>query len=178
MFFICFQLIYVARNPKDQCVSYYHYCKLLHGLDGSFDEFCNMFLTGTIPMGLYWNHVLPFWKNRFNSNILFLKYETMKRDLPSVIQECIEFLELDIEITSQDLSRICDHLKFDKMQENPAVNLKSFLSQDDDPESNAKFIRKGEIGDWKNYLSLEMSEKFDEWTEANTSGTGLEFTYV
>lgn len=37
------------------------------------------------------------------------------------------------------------------------------------------FIRKGEVGDWKNYMSDELVAKFDAWTETNLAGTGLSF---
>lgn len=39
----------------------------------------------------------------------------------------------------------------------------------------APFIRKGEVGDWKNYMSEELVAKFDAWTETNIVGTGLFF---
>ena len=43
------QVIYVARNPKDVAVSYYHFCRMAKFfLDpGSFDEFLHQFLDGT-----------------------------------------------------------------------------------------------------------------------------------
>jgi hypothetical protein len=41
------QIIYVARNVKDTCVSYYHHCKLLEGYTGSFEDYCKLFLGGS-----------------------------------------------------------------------------------------------------------------------------------
>lgn len=38
-----------------------------------------------------------------------------------------------------------------------------------------RFIRKGEVGDWKNHMTREMAARFDAWTEENTRGTGLNF---
>lgn len=35
-------------------------------------------------------------------------------------------------------------------------------------------MRKGIIGDHKNYMSPEMIAKFDKWIEENISGTDLE----
>ena len=37
------------------------------------------------------------------------------------------------------------------------------------------FMRKGEVGDWRNYFSQEMVEKWDAWIGENVNGTGLEF---
>lgn len=40
------KIIYVARNPKDTCISYYYHCKLLEGYRGDFNEFCKLFMGG------------------------------------------------------------------------------------------------------------------------------------
>lgn len=40
------KIIYVVRNAKDTCISYYHHCKLMEGFRGDFDEFCRLFLAG------------------------------------------------------------------------------------------------------------------------------------
>lgn len=158
----------------------------MHGLQGSFEEFLELFIDELTPIGSYWKHVLPFWERRLNPNVLFLKYEDMKRDLPATIRKCAAFLNVDYELTEEDMKKICEHLKFDKMQSNPAVNLDAILnnfdsngnpSTEDKSNDQIKFIRKGQIGDWKNYISNEMSENFDEWIVKNSSGTGLLFEY-
>ncbi|KAH8318852.1 hypothetical protein KR074_007882 [Drosophila pseudoananassae] len=166
------RIVYTARNPKDLCVSYYHYCKLLHGINGDFEQFVDLFLEGHTPMGSYWKHVLPFWKRSQDENVLFIKYEDMIKDLPSVVRRCARFLGVPNLLTTSSLQKLCDHLTFDKMRENKAVNLEKLL-----PESSLKFIRKGQIGDWRNHMGNEMSERFDEWSERNIRGAGLRFDY-
>lgn len=52
-----FQVIYTSRNPKDMVVSYYHYCTLVHGLKGTFEEFCDLFMRDRAPFGPVWNHI-------------------------------------------------------------------------------------------------------------------------
>lgn len=176
-FLFHFQIIYVARNPKDLCVSYYHYCMLVHGLVASFEEFCEIFLTDKAPIGPVWPHMLDFWHKRHDPNVLFLKYEEMKKDLASTIYKCARFLGVDDSITNEDVSQMCDHLNFDRMQKNPAVNIESYLNFNRDSEKGVQFIRKGQIGDWKNYMSNDLSARFDEWTKKHTDGTGLDFEY-
>jgi Sulfotransferase domain len=181
------KIIYTARNPKDLCVSYYHYFLLVHDAKGaSFEDFCDLILDDKAPYGSIWQHMLAFWRRRNDPNVLFLKYEDMKRDLPTVIEKCVEFLELK-PLTDAELTRICEHLKFKRMQTNSAVNLEAIMyNQNSDGGADAemvggqsenKFIRKGEVGDWKNHMSDEMSTRFDEWIEKRFKHSGLEFQY-
>ena len=61
------------------------------------------------------------------------------------------------------------------MAKNPAINLEGILTNTGSNDPNKKFIRKGEVGDWKNYMSDDLSRRFDEMTEKNFAGTGLTF---
>lgn len=167
------RIIYTSRNPKDLCVSYYFYLKLAHQLTGTFDEFCEIFLTDHAPMGSFWSHTLTFWNKRNDSNVYFLKYEDMINDLPTVIRDCAKFLGVtDVLNDEANIKTLCDHLQFQKMQHNPAVNLEPIVEN-----NTIKFIRKGQIGDWRNYMSDELSERFDQWIKVNSEGTGLIFDY-
>ncbi|XP_073967679.1 luciferin sulfotransferase-like [Choristoneura fumiferana] len=52
------KVIYTSRNPKDLVVSYYHYFTLVHGLKGTFEDFCDIFMKDRAPFGPVWNHIL------------------------------------------------------------------------------------------------------------------------
>ena len=52
-------------------------------------------------------------------------------------------------------------------------NLKSYLLSE--TEDGPKFLRKGEVGDWKDFFTPEQSERFDKELLAKLDGTGLEF---
>jgi estrone sulfotransferase len=41
------------------------------------------------------------------------------------------------------------------------------------PMPNEIFFRRGVVGDWSNYLTLEMGRKIDEITERKFKGSGL-----
>ncbi|KAL4708479.1 hypothetical protein ACJJTC_014087 [Scirpophaga incertulas] len=171
------KVIYTSRNPKDMVVSYYHYCTLVHELRGPFEEFCDLFMRDRAPFGPVWNHILGFWNRRNDPNVLFIKFEDMKRDLPSVVRRTATFLNK--ELTDDQVAKLCDHLSFKNMKNNRAVNLEAILERSFGKsyleQTNLRFIRKGEIGDWKNYMSEDLSRRFDEWAEKNIQGTGLSF---
>ncbi|GBO22360.1 hypothetical protein AVEN_221584-1 [Araneus ventricosus] len=54
--------IYVTRNPKDCCVSYYHHMKNIpgHGFKGTFDQFFELIKwnSGKIDYEDYFDHCL------------------------------------------------------------------------------------------------------------------------
>lgn len=101
----------------------------------------------------------------------------MKRDLRGTIDRTAKFLGKTIE--EADVERLSQHLSFRNMKENPAVNLEPIMRQSFGDEyldgTDLRFIRRGEVGDWRNYMTDDMSQKFDKWTEQNLKGTGLNF---
>ena len=55
------KVIYVARHPKDVCVSLFHFMEQLPQYFGrikqGFEEFAGCFIEGLIPHGDYWFHI-------------------------------------------------------------------------------------------------------------------------
>lgn len=159
------------------CVSYYHYCQLVHDMKATFEEFADLFLNDKAPVGPVFNHYLGFWRKRHEFNIMFIRYEDMKHDLKGMIRKTAKFLEKPI--TEDQVDELAEHLSFSKMKNNPAVNLKPIMDvkngKDFFERTGKCFIRKGQNGDWKNFMTPELSKKFDDWTELNLKETGLCF---
>ena len=76
-----FKIIYVARNPKDVAVSYYHLNRLIKTLDftGDFTKFWDYFEKDLHLWCPYWSHINEGWELRNHPNVLFLFYEDMKQ---------------------------------------------------------------------------------------------------
>ncbi len=126
--FSCFQLIYVARNPRDVCVSYFNHWKILEGYHGTFEVFVKAFLDDVC--GYYTpflDHVKDYWElQKTNKNVLFVFYEDMKKDLPSVIRRVSAFLERPV--SEDDVSVLASHLSFDRMKNNSSVNKRELVA--------------------------------------------------
>ena len=73
---------------------------------------------------------------------------------------------------SDDLiSRIAEQCTFSGMKKNAA----SYSIPTKDGESS--MLRKGVVGDWKNYFTPELNERFENEVLAKLKGSGLEFDF-
>ena len=165
------KVVYVARNPKDVAVSFYHHNLNVpgHGFVGTFDQFLKYFEQGLHVFGSYWHHILSSWQHRNHPNVKFLWYEDMKADLKSVIDDLCNFLKHSL--NEEQRNDLFHHVQFENMKKNPFAN-PGAAKKDLPPEKN--FMRKGQVGDWKNYFDKEKTEKWEKWTFENIRGTGLE----
>lgn len=168
----------MARNPKDTCISYYHHSRLIEGYRGSFEDFCKLFLAGKVSFGPFWHNVLSFWERRNDENILFLKYEDMRKDLDAVIRKVAAFMGKTL--TEEQIDRLKEHLSFESMKKNRSVNYETLVELNAkfglvEPEKEGAFMRSGAVGGYKAVMSAELIDEFDAWSKENTKGTGLTF---
>ncbi|NP_001085018.1 uncharacterized protein LOC432082 [Xenopus laevis] len=80
------KIIYVARNPKDVAVSYYHFYKIIVGITQKKDweSFLDDYLSGKVLCSSWFDHVKGWYNHQEDFNILFLTYEEMKKVLLAI----------------------------------------------------------------------------------------------
>ncbi|XP_068099940.1 sulfotransferase 1B1-like [Hyperolius riggenbachi] len=170
------KVIYVARNPKDVMVSFYHFHRMhpISSTPGTLQEFMMGFIEGTITFGSWSRNVKGWWKNRHQKNVLFLFYEDLLEDTKPEIKKVMTFLEKDL--PDDVLEKIHQHTTFRAMKENKMTNYTD-LPLDVMDHTISPFIRKGICGDWKNHLTVAQNEIFDEFLQRELSDTDLTFRY-
>ncbi|XP_073504859.1 sulfotransferase 1B1-like [Phyllobates terribilis] len=171
------KIIYVARNPKDVAVSFYHFDKMnqLHPEPGTWEEYVEKFIQGNVGYGQWGVHVKEFWALKQKGNILYIFYEDMLEDPKREIQKVMKLLGK--ELLDDVLEKICLHTSFKAMKENPTTNYTAIPSSIMD-QSVSPFMRKGICGDWKNHFTVSQSEKFDAYYQKEMSGTDLSFRFL
>ena len=171
------KVVICLRNPKDTVVSYYHHEKRVnnYGYTGDFQTFFGLFMDNLIRYCSYFDFVKEAWQQRNHPNVCLLFFEDMIKDLASSVKQVAKFLNKNL--ASEIMDALVDHLSFTQMKHNPAVNGEDGIMKGLFDNNNGHFMRKGEVGDWKNYFTDEMNKAMDEAVEEHLKPIGLEFQY-
>ncbi|XP_065294474.2 sulfotransferase ssu-1-like isoform X2 [Dermacentor albipictus] len=180
--------IFVARNPYDCCVSFYHHTRAFPAYrfaDGSFDEFLSLFLQGRVDYGDYFDQLLSWYNHVHDENVLFITYEKLKVDPSAAVIKIADFLgdKYGNKLRKQPevLERILDTISVKTMMglnvqlrrwteevaEMTALGGKCKPLNDEAADDLMKpmtgdFVRKAIVGDWKNHFSAEQIERMKE----------------
>lgn len=108
--------VYVVRNGRDVCTSFYHHLKNQRGSGGDFGEdfasFVSLWCAGTLPYGFWLDHVLRWLAEQAArpEQVLVVRYRDLKQGLPACIERISRFLlerPLDMEAARQMEPRLC-----------------------------------------------------------------------
>ncbi|KAK2164619.1 hypothetical protein LSH36_61g08010 [Paralvinella palmiformis] len=148
------KVIYIARNVKDVSVSYFHFIKMLTitKYSGEFNDFLTTFVDGK-------DHVLGYWKQREQSNILFISYEDLHKNPVVVIKQISSFLGKSVD--EKQMLEIAFQCSFSQMKSNPLVNYSWWHDLGISDKKQTDFMRKGKVGDWMNYYTEDMLKKIN-----------------
>ena len=166
------KFVIVIRNIKDALVFYYHFCRahIAYGkYKGSFDDFYELFKHDQLNQGNWCDWLLDWWQEKDNPNVLFVMYENMIKDLPTEVGRVAAFLGKTLSDDAK--ANLCEYVSFNSMRENPNNNL--FGQPDVMDYEISHFMRKGQVGDWKNYFSKEQSDYVDRMYEERVKSAGI-----
>ncbi|KAH7972484.1 hypothetical protein HPB52_012504 [Rhipicephalus sanguineus] len=161
--------IYVARNPYDCAVVY----------------------------GDYFDHLLPWYERRNEGNVLFLTYEQLKADTRAAVLKLADFLGEDHGATLREDDALLEKVLYACSLENmklflseTPVGVKKLFEKTSEKSAAAEkmnnrttelvemhegsgFVRKGIVGDWKNYFTEDQIKETKEWIARKTQGSDV-----
>ncbi|OWM90053.1 cytosolic sulfotransferase 15-like [Punica granatum] len=175
------KVIYICRNPLDVVVSLWHFVAQVDAGDraggwSSMEEFFDNFCQGIDGYGPFWDHMLGYWKasQERPEKVLFLKYEDLKEDTAGNLKRISEFMgvpfseEEERNGVVEEIVKMCSLSSLKELEVNKTG--RSISSFED-----KSYFRKGEVGDWVNYISPSMAERLKNIMEETLSPFGLTF---
>ncbi|CAH2034133.1 unnamed protein product [Thlaspi arvense] len=173
------KVVYLWRNVKDALVSLWYFdCANLKIeeersmllLESMFESFCK----GVSYYGPFWEHVLSYRRGSLEDpeHVLFLRYEELKTEPFVQLKKLAEFLGCPFTVEEEERGSVEEILDLCSLRnlKNLEVNKTGKTARGVDHKN---FFRKGEVGDFKNYLTPEMEKKIDMIIEEKFRGTDL-----
>lgn len=177
------KVIVLVRNPKDQAVSWYHFSKgpsfqsLQEYYSADWSKFYSDFLEGKHPAPVskpgegYAEFLLGWCEHWKDDNVLFVQFEKMKKDSRGEIRRMAEFL--GVNLSEEQISGIVEKTSFDAMKKKQEL--------DDSEQAKVRrmhqMMRKGQVGSWKQTLTVAQSEMMDKLMAEKLGGTEINFIY-
>ncbi|XP_061452978.1 sulfotransferase 2B1-like isoform X2 [Rhineura floridana] len=176
------KVIYTLRNPKDVLILCYHYSKSCKGWKdpGTLEEYLEEFLIGNVSHGSWFEHVKGWLQLKNRDNVFFITFEDLEQNLRSSIERICHFLGK--ELKTHQIDSVMENTSFQTMKNGRMAYLpqqkesvfphkKGMLAKSDDNRPKVT------SGDWKNYLTVAQSERFDRFYHANMQGLDLTFPW-
>lgn len=159
---------------RDVAVSFYHHTRAfdVYGFHGSWDAYLkDIFLTGRGESGCWFTHVKEWWDaaQRWPETVLFLCFEDFKEDPEAYIRKIAEWI--GVEADDDLIQKTVRMTSFETMRQDPKANYSWTESRraSDQP----RFMRKGEVGDWKNHFTEEQDNLFHAKFQEIIGDSGL-----
>jgi hypothetical protein len=173
------KVVHITRNPKDVCVSLYHELRHMRRTDPSaevqaegFRSHVVDFLAGEVPWGPFTDNVLG-WHKMDHPNLLKITYEDARRNTAAVLERIVDFVGHPV--PEGRLAEVIATTEFDAMKKS---DLRNQINHPDMREDTATpFMRKGVVGDWKDWLTVAQNERMDLEIVAQLQAAGLELVY-
>uniref|UniRef100_A0A671VM40 Sulfotransferase n=1 Tax=Sparus aurata TaxID=8175 RepID=A0A671VM40_SPAAU len=167
------KIVYVARNIKDNVVSYYHFGRMnsLQPEPGDWSTFLHDFMEGKMVFGSWYDHVNGWWEKRQTySKLHYMFFEDMIEDCGREIDRLCSFLGLSP--SAEEKEKVTTGSKFDNMKQNKMANYSTVQVMN---HKVSPFMRKGKVGDWKNHFTVAQNEKLDEDYKQKMKNATLKF---
>lgn len=171
--------IVAVRDPGDALVSMYRFMEGWFIEPGSIDidTFARRDFLDRTEGRDYWTHLLSWWRQRDNPDVLLLGYEHMKADLPGTVRRVAGFLGL-----SEDparLAKACEEASLDSMTAHKDKYADLLMRERSErvcglpPGSDSAKVRAGVAGAHRSELSEVIRGELDAvWRAVVTPETG------
>lgn len=142
------RFIYVCRDGRDACTSFFHHLRSQRTkagdrcvFEGDFPEFHARWVDGKVEFGRWTDHVASWEPAASDDRVLFLSYEAMLADLRPCVERVARHLGLDL--SDRDVEELLPTFSLGHMK----ANSDQFQPKSVKLKEGFEFIRKGTRGD-------------------------------
>ncbi|XP_010670589.2 cytosolic sulfotransferase 15 [Beta vulgaris subsp. vulgaris] len=172
------KIIYVCRNPLDTFISSWHFFLEVERNESltpnMIEDYFGKFCKGDFPFCPYEDHIVGYWKESMATpdKVLFMEYEGLKEDSNAQVRRLVEFLgcpfseEEEKENVIDEIIKLCSLDSLKQMEVNKSGKFYDFVE-------NKALFRKGEVGDWTNYLTPSMLKEHYQVMQEKFKRSGL-----
>jgi len=153
------RVIYVQRDGRDVLCSYFHFYRSHLRFEGTFDEFFERFMTGSLQYRSWFDHVAAWKRAARRRSVLWVQYEAMRADMPATLDRLADYLEVDLDPAARDEVASMADYDFMKAHEGRFDPITEHLI--DRRLLPGQFIRSGEAGAGKARLTPRQIERFE-----------------
>ncbi|AXN91023.1 putative sulfotransferase-like protein [Namao virus] len=152
------KVIYIYRDPRDVCVSYYYYHKMVRSFPKctGFDQFVKDFLNGDVMYGSWFDHFSKWTSDQETFTLMASAYYQLYSEFETLIESLCKFL--NISMTKEELDAVQQEMSLDQ------IKLKAAMSYDNMPSDiinhHVRSTQYDQCGIWSKYLSTAQDIAF------------------
>jgi len=168
--------VWVVRDPKDVVVSGYHFVRstALGPLMTSLDRWVDLFLSDEAFTGSWARHLAGGWRERHRDNVLFLTFESIKREPRASIGSIAAHMRVDL--TPAELDAVIERSSYSYMKAHGSQFDTRGLSPPWAAPRGA-MVRRGQAGGGTELLSADDRRRIDDHCRAELARLGSDFPY-
>ena len=174
------KVVHITRNPKDVCVSLFHELKSLSRsapesqiVVREFADYFERFMAHQVPWAPIADHIIG-WRTFHHPNLLKISYEDARADPRPSLLAIAEFFGQPAD--GERIDQVVRSTDFETMRASSAVR-NQINHPDLREDSDAPFMRKGAVGDWKQWFTVAQNERFDREIVRPLERSGVFLSY-
>jgi hypothetical protein len=167
--------ICVVRDPKDVCVSAYHFIRAMGmgPMTPSVPNFVEFFLSAGFVFFPWAEFVNGYWQVRDRENVLFMTYEQMTKDLPGTVRKIDALLKVGL--LEDEVDAVVRQSSFDHMKTIEDKFETGMLFPWSQPRG--AMIRRGKHKGSDELLTPGQQQRIDDHFKAELKRLGCDFPY-
>ena len=152
------KVVTITRDPRDIPYSMFAH---LHAMKKPFPDLPERFddyFERWMEFGFYYKFVNSFWPHYHDEDVLWLRYEDLKKNLPGEILKILSFLGWDA--SDEILERVLPLVDIHHMRQKEKTSV--FRKADDNWKEGRHFFREGGVGKNRAQLSADQERRIVE----------------